>query len=528
MSQSLDLGVNRFLGVRQMTPPPTVDFATGQISAYELKNVDLKNSETLPNIGICSMSGRKKITELTGKTIIDQFESVQLGVSYWIIYAVDDTTGYLYHYKPENNTFELIYEGLTPVQQANGITLTQGFDDVFVFTNGVDDYLSVNMTGEPKCKFLNAVDAEGREIRGLCLKVLNGRLITNSGNRVHWSRTSDIYDWASDDNYLLTNPAYQEFDRDVTAMEVYGNALIVFTDSYSVQFTGNPADTTTFKRTDATGGGCAGYKAVVKFMNKVYYYDHLGKNVFNYYLYDSGQTRPSEALGHAVMKYWNEINSHRLQEVSLSVVSDAERNELWFSVPIQSGSLVLIFKALLNEWVVRDMGPASAWRVIENALYCANNSSIYRENMTETSDGEFFQSVYACHTVNLGSDSNLKIPTMPLVLTLDDRYSNNFSIDIVLDEDPLKTKKIRVEKKSDAFLIWANEDGTVGGEWANEDGSNGYYWHFDDAFNKVQNVYKMLPFKQMRLKFYTEKPGDSFGIQKMELKRVKIKRKTIG
>lgn len=527
-THQIDMTFSHFLGLRQMTPPPVVNPATGQISAYDLKNVELKNSTTIPSVGICSMSGRKKIAELEGKTLIDQFESTQLGVSYWIVYAVDETKGYLYHFKPTTNTFELIYEGLTPVHQANGITLTQGFDDVFVFTNGVDDYLSVNMTATTKCKFLNATDAEGRDIRGLCLKVQDGRLITNSGSRVHWSRTSDIYDWSSQETGVVTNPVYQEFDRDITAIETYGDALVVFTASYSVQFSGNPGDTTSFRRTDATGGGCAGYKAIVKFANKLFYYDAVAKDVFTYYLYDSGQTRPSDGFGSAMMKYWNIVDPTRLNELTITPVTGTDRSELWFSVPLMEKDIVLVYDSITSEWVVRDMGPAIAWRVIDDVLYCANGSALYRENIGDTADGEFYQSMYACHTINLGSDSNTKIPKMPLILTLDDQYSNNFTIEIVLDEDPMKTKTIRVERKSDKFLIWANEDGTVGGEWAEDDGTGGYYWHYDDAFNKVQNVYKLVPFKQMRLKFYTEQSGDSFGILKMEMKRVKVKTKTIG
>ncbi|MDR2902193.1 MAG: hypothetical protein LBU87_03705 [Lactobacillales bacterium] len=521
-----NLKVDRFLGIRLLNP--IVDMQNGYLSAYDAKNVELRYAETSSNVGIYSMKGRQKIATLEGKKIIGQWESIQLGVRYWLVYAIDDAKGYLYHYKPSAGTFDLLYDDLSPVPKANGITTAQGFDDVFVFTNGVDDYVAVMMSADEKCKCLDAVDAEGRNIRGLILKMHNGRLVTNCGNRIHWSRTGDIYDWSSSDTGYVTNAAYQEFDSDVTAAEVYGDALVVFTNTHSVQFQGNPGDVSSFSRSEATGGGCAGPMAVCKFDNKLFYYDAKARNVFAYYLYDSGQTRPSDGLAGNMLKFFAQIDENKLGQISIVAVSSSNKSELWFHLPLLEGSVILIYDYLKQEWVCRDMGPLTSIQAISGDVYGAHEDMLVKEDSGDTVLGEFYPCEYTCHTIDLGSDSNLKIPKMPLIFTFDTHYSNNFSLEFMIDERTDTAKIKRIEKQGDAFLIWATEDGAIGGVWAHDDGEGGYYWNYDDAFDSTYNLHGLVPFRQLRLKFYTEKSGDSFGIKRIEMKRVKIKTKMIG
>lgn len=526
-----DLGICNFRGIRAVNPIVDVS-AAGQISAESCQNVELKFSGNGNNVGIFTMKGSSVIGELPGKTIYGIFESVQLGVSYWIVYATDAAGGYLYWYKPGTSTFQLLHEGLSVTTRCNGLTMNQGYDDVFVFTNGVDDYIAVLMKSEtnpePTVTPLNAKDAEDRPIRGLCLKYQNGRLITNSGNRVHWSKTADIYDWSSAETGVYTNPAYQEFDRDVTAMETYGDALIVFTDTYSAQFTGNPGNATQFQRSDATGGGCAGFEAVVKFDNKVFYYDPSAKNIFAYYLYDSGQTRPTDGLANDIIKYLSQINPNKADELVFKTYIYGDKSELWVKVPAFDKQIILIFDYLKQEWLMRDMPAVQALSSIEGQLYTSVGGRILKEYSSNTYNGEFIPCEYKCNIINLGSDSNLKIPKMPIILTFADEYTNNLWMEVTLDDNPEKVTLKRIEKSGDQYLIWANDDGSIGGEWAHDNGSDGYYWNYDDSRNVTYNLYGLIPFKQLQIRFFTQKLGDEFGIKRLEMKRVKVKTKTVG
>lgn len=526
-----DLGIFNFRGIRAVTPVVDVT-SSGQMSAESCKNIELKFSGNGNNVGIFTMKGSSVVAELPGKVIRGLFESVQLGISYQIVYATDDTGGYLYLFKPGTNTFELLHEGLTASPRCNGLTMNQGYDDVFVFTNGVDDYLAVLMKSEtnpePTVTPLNATDAEERPIRGLCLKYQNGRLITNSGNRVHWSKTADIYDWSSSETGIYTNPAYQEFDRDVTAIETYGDALIAFTSAYSVEFKGNPGNAAAFSRTNATGGGCSGFEAVIKFDNKVFYYDPLAKNIFAYYLYDSGQTRPTDGLANNIMKYLSQINVNKTDELVFKTFISGDKSEIWVKVPTMAGQYMLIFDYLKQEWLLRDMPVVESLASIGGALYTTVGSRILKEYSGNTYNEEFIPCEYKCNIINLSSDSNLKIPKMPIIITFDNEYTNNLWIELTLDDDPQKVTLKRIEKSGDEYLIWANEDGSIGGEWANDDGSEGYYWNYDNSRNVTHNIFGFIPFKQVQIRFFTEKLGDEFGIKRIEIKRVKVKTKTVG
>ncbi len=518
--------VNRFHGIRTVNAIADVE-NTGQLSAETCQNIDFKYTNNGSGVGIYSQKGSSVIAEISGKIIYGQWESIQNGVSYWIVYAIDETKGYLYHFKPSSNSFDLIYDQLTPVKACNGLTMVQGFDDLFIFTNGIDDYLSIRMTADEKVKKLNAVDAEERPIRGLCLKTQNGRLITNSGNRIHWSKTSDIYDWSSSTVGVKTNPAYQEFDRNITAIETYGNCLIVFTDTYSVQFCNDPGDDD-FSRTEATGGGCAGFKSIIKYDNKIFYYDPVARNIFAYYLFDSGQTRTTEGVANDVLKYLSELNINEADDIIMIGLSIEDRSEIWIKFPSIDGQIVLIFDYLKNEWTERKMSHIHSLALIEGKLYSSVDSKILEEYSGYTYNGQFQSSEYLSQVINLKSDTNLKIPKMPLILTLDDSCTNNFMIEFILDDSPQKLEPKRIEKSGGQFLIWANEDGSIGGEWAEDDGSGGYYWNYDDVLNTTYNVFGLVPFQQMRLRIYTQEEGDEFGIKRIELKKIRVKTKMLG
>lgn len=521
-----NLKVESFKGVRAVNPIVDVQ-NTGQMSAALCKNIELKYSGDGDCVGIYTMKGNFKIAEIPGKMICDQWESIQKGVSYWIVYAVDEVKGYLYHYKPSAGTFELLYGDLSPVYQCNGLTMAQGFDDLFVFTNGVDDYLSINMSADEKCKPLNAEDAEERKIRGLILKVQNGRLCTNSANRMHWCQVGNIYDWRTSTTGLDTNPAYQEFDRPVTAAETYGDALVVFTDSYSVQFKGNPAKASDFTRTEATGGGCVGFKAVLKYDNKLFYYDGKAKNVFAYYLYDNGQTRPTDGLANNILKYFSEVDKNREDEIAFVGFASGVRNEIWVKFPTLNDTRVLVFDYLKQEWLPRDMGNVNSLSFVQGQLCSAVDNALYQEYTGNTYCGIFRPSEYVCNTINLGSDSNLKIPKLPMILTFDDSYTNNFTIEFMLNDNPKSITTKRIEKSGSTFLIWAKDDGSLGGEWATDDGQGGYMWNYDDALNVTHNLFGLIPWKRLRIRIYTEQEGDEFGLKRIEMKKVKVKTKTV-
>ncbi len=527
-----DIFIQNFRGIRKVNPVADVQ-NQGIISAVKLKNVDLKYTENGNNIGIFTAKGNKAVADV-GKTIIRQFESVQNGIYYWFVYAIDDEGGYLYNYKYNENTLELVKGGFTKTDVCNAITVSQGFYDWFVFTNGVDDYVGICLhheTASERVKELNAEDAEGRLIRGLGLDVYEGRLVTNSQNRVHWSRTADIFDWKTNTADVVTNPAYQEFDRTVTAVISYNNMLIAFTNEYSTYFKGNPGDAADFVRGGASGGGCPSFQSVIKFDNKLFYYDNMAKNVFAYYLLDSGQTRPTDGLADNVIDYFAGIYPQRINEIEIVSFVSGEKSEIWFKLPYFDENKILIFDYLKSEWLERQAeDDIRGLAVISGALYSASGSKILKEYLSVNFNEGFIPAEYKMSVINLGSDSNIKVAKMPVIFTLDFDYNNDFYVEFIYDDRPEKKKVKRIVKLAKGYLIWAkNKEDENGGYWAvDENDENGGIWVSEDKNTVMFNLFGMLPFKQLQMRIFTAENGQEFGIKRIEIKRVKAKTKTLG
>jgi hypothetical protein len=450
-----DLFIENFGGIRQ-TRAVTDLCRTGKISAVSCRNVELKYTQKSGNVAIFSTHGNKVVCELEQK-IVGQFESVQNGVFYHFIYACDETRGYLYCFDQQRDKLELLSVELSVSAVCNGITVAQGYDDWFVFTNGVDDYVGVCLgqtDPNDRIQFLNATDAEDREIRGLALEVQDGRLVTACENRVHWSAQANIFDWSSSQSNLVTIPAYQEFDRPVTAIACYHNGLIAFTDESSVVFSGNPGDASSFSRSGATGGGCASYRSLVKFDNRLFYYDQKARNVFAYYLLDTGQTRPSSGYADDVLSYFDKLSPNRIREIEMFSYVSGEKSEIWLKLPTEDENLILIYDYLKSEWVERSaQADISAFAVVDGILYSASENVILRENMTSTFNGIYKPSEYKTGLINLGSDSNVKIPKMPLIMTLDWEYDNDFYIEFIYDDNPERSCKKHIVKLIKGYLI---------------------------------------------------------------------------
>lgn len=529
----MDLAIQNFRGIRAVNPVVDVN-GRGIISAVTCRNVELHYSENGDNVGIFTAKGNLIVATCPHK-VVGQWESVQNRVSYHFVFAVDDTQGYLYLYKPDSDSWEVLKDGLSVTETCNGLTMAVGFEDWFVFTNGVDDYLGVCMAKElesERVKFLEANDDDGTPIRGLCLQTYDGRLVTNSKNRVHWSVQQNIFDWktATDPN-ILTGGAYQEFDRDVTAMVYYNNMLIVFTEDYSTYFSGNPGNASSFVRGGATGGGCSGFKAVVKFDNKIFYYDPAAQNIFAYYLIDTGQTRPTNGLADNVIEFFAGIDSNRSEQMEIVPYISGDRSELWFKLPYLDGDKILIYDYLKSEWIERQaQNDIRALMPAGSVFYSASGKNVLREYMTSEFAGTFIPAEYKMNIINVGSDSNLKVPKMPLILTLDFDYENDFYMEFIYDDRPERAKTKRIVKFSKDYLIWADDaEDKDGGFWAtDETDENGGIWLSEDKNNVMFNLAGLLNFKQLQIRIYTAESGQEFGIKRIELKRVKLKTKTIG
>lgn len=536
MSESVKAYLDKFKGLRKTNP--ISEPLSGVMSAMSISNTELKYSGNSDAVGIYSMLGNTIVASLTNEAekIYGMWESYQEGTLYWIIYTSDGIKGRLYHYDKSLNTFTLIYDVLTATIYSNAITVSQGFYDYLFFTNGIDAPLAIRMAEivpEDIVTVISAIDYEGRDIRGLALESYDNRVVMTSGNRVHWSRQGDIFDWATIES-LETDSAYQEFDREITAIAYYNNSLIVFTDDYSVSFSGNPAVTTSFNRSGATGGGCASYLSIIKFDNKLYYYDRASKNIFAYYLYDSGQIRPSDGVASNIFEEFNDVDNTRIKETQFFPVLVENRNEIWFKVPVKGGlNKVLILNYTLGEWVARTEQKITKVMIYNDELYSCFDNHILKEYNGENYGNEFIPSHYEFNVINLGSDATLKSCKGRIFFTLDttdedgDDIENDFYIQFIRDGNEMRSKIKRISKKiPDDTLIWVNDDEDLsGGYWVEDDeDKRGNVWLRISRYDQLLKLPPIAPFKQLKIKIFTAFAGQRFAIKRIEFAKINVKR----
>lgn len=153
-----------------------------------------------------------------------------------------------------------------------------------------------------------------------------------------------------------------------------------------------------------------------------------------------------------------------------------------------------------------------------------------KEYIGNTFDGAYIAAEYKMNIINISSDSNLKILKMPLIITLDFDYDNDFYIEFIYNDRQDKSRIKRVIKIPKEYLIWAkNKDDEDGGFWAaDKDDEQGGIWCPDNKNNVMFNLFGVLPFKQLQIRIFTKEAPQEFGIERLELKRVKFKTKTIG
>jgi hypothetical protein len=534
----MNLFIGNFKGIRKLNQLADLT-VEGVISAVVSENVELRRGEDGAGAGIGSMPGNTIVASLADEslTIGGDFETVQQGKKYRIIYAANETEGFLYKFDGED--FELIFEGLTPTDNCNGITLAQGFEDYFVFSNGIDEIVAVNFSHNPVAEFKETHDEEGREIRGLGLESQDGRLAIICDNRVHWSKQMDIFNFYENAEGILTNSAFQEFDRPVTAIKYYKDNLIVFTNDYSVRFSGNPADPANFTRHGATGGGCSSFGALVVFDNRLFYFD---PNMRNIYAYELGEVSPEQnnlinsmtSCGDDVRSYFLEMDEAKCDDLRIIPCVSGDRREIWVKFTKKDGGqTILILNYDLGEWAKRVGQKINSLLFSGGKIFSssANNLLIEYEGekfgqYPDGTGGEFIPSDYKTSVINLGDDATLKTPRGALILTFQGGRDCDFFMEFIYNNNPETAKRVRVVKKffDKMGATFADNDDDLGGGFfvdGDEDIAVDSKTFTDEKSGDVTAAfYPPLRFKQLQLRFYTEEEGQSINIKRLSVKNV--------
>ena len=529
MSYALEpLVIDKFKGIREYNG---VNYG-GQISAIECQNVELVQTELADKTGIKTMYGNGQAYALpVGYSVIGIFKSVQEGNTYKFIYGENDTKGTLFFVNLADRA-EVLVDNLTKTGNCNGITMASTAYDVFVFTNGKEvkticftadtGYADVVANHNPVTfdygyiADIVAKDNQEREISWLSMCEWNGFLVVASPYGVHSSHQSDIYTW-DDEAKDVADSWYIEFSKKITAVFAFTGGLYMFTSDDCILLNTTPNDTANAIMKTSAGIGCYNYQSIIKHDLYLFFYDNNQKNIYYLQATDTtGQIKPTGPVAKEIQSYFSQIDKFKM----FSCIYD-NKNEIWCII----NDNVLIYNYVQNEWLTRKEQNIESVALIENAVYSGGaNGVVYIENVNDDFSGAYFPSVYQTTFIKAGSNTNLKKQKTPLLLTLNANYTNDFYIQLIVNNKAKNPKYIKLAKNSTG--IFANEDGT----------STDPRTKFGTAKFSPENTYEKTVIEvstpqtwyTMGIKIYTEELGQGLFITSMELKNMKAKTKTRG
>lgn len=596
MSTTTSLVNFNFGGIRRKDS----SFSDQKITCSDCQNVELFFTELNSGVGIRTANGNTSVTQYVnvsdelvdlipdGEEVVGIFESIQDGESFFIVYTESETEGKLYSLNLLSKTITLLIEDLSVTGNACGTDFTQGWLDMFIFSNGADiryiysdtethshlqvatqsftnqnlysiedstatleseeanaenGVLTVTLNGNQKTLYRNETldttisstkyyawsngaetyyttvttdiklfDTEKRTIQGLGLVVFDSRLWIFSGRVLWYSKQGECRDFAFVDADTITSAGYIEFVKPITAIYPYLGSLAVFHKDSSCLVTTD--GTTGFKHEDESPGGCASYDALIFHGTDLYFYDDTKKGVFSFKQIVNGDKTLGDNIAYDIQDELLLIKGNKLNKIrSLSVVT-ADRNEVWFLVPISSDndySFVLIFDYIRGEWIKRKCQHINAIGIVNNVLY-SGGSSIYEEYVGESFNGDFIESYYTCTVFNLGADNTLKITKLPPRATLDNERRCNFWVKYVKNYNSMKSVKEK-ELKGKTNSSIARYDST---------------YHYDEGwiYATATNTILKFPsttFKALEITLAAKNKGDTFALKALEFSKLKVK-----
>ena len=503
---------NNFSGINRTTSV----YSSSVITASDIQNVELFSTGVNSGIGIRTTKGNVSICDSIpeGEKIINIFESVQKGNTYFFVHTENQEEGKIYLFNVQSGTLTTKVSNLTITGKSCAVDVSQGWSDLWVFSNS-DDILSIEIGKEDgngnldEVTVMELTDSENRSVKGMGLVIFAGRLWIFSGQIVWYSVQEDIYDFATSDAEIATSAGFIEFTKNITAIYPYLSCLAVFNKNSSclISSDGNGI----FSKTMEFPGGCAGYNALVFHGTELYFYDDTKKGVFSFIQVVNGDKTLGENIAVDIQEELFGISASKISDIKTLSVVTSDRNEVWFLLPNndENYSTIMIYDYLRRTWVKRKSQKINCFNIIGGVLY-SGGAKIYEEYNSSTFDGEFIESFYRCTPLNLGVENSVKILSYPPKVSLDMYYNNSFYIEYTKNYDSLSSKVRYIKAKTLHNALYFD----IG--------------HYDSSYYpvKVINASKNLPssyFKTLQITFFTKNYGDDFCIKNIEFGKIKVK-----
>lgn len=510
--QRTSLICNKFSGINRSNSV----FSSSTITASDMQNVELFSTEVNSGVGIRTSKGNVCVCDdiPSGEKVINIFESIQKGVTYFFVHTESSEEGKIYLFSPASGTLVSKVTGLSVTSKSCATDVTQGWSDLWVFSNG-EEMLSIELNKYNEDSELDEVtmmeikDGDGRDVKGLGLVVFAGRLWVFSGQVLWYSVQEDIYDFSTSDAEIATSAGYIEFVKNITAIYPYLGTLAVFHSNSSCLIARE--DDYSFSKTMEFPGGCASYNALVFHGTELYFYDNTKKGVFSFKQVVNGDRTLGENIALDIQEELFNIPLNKLDGIRTLSVVTSDRNEVWFLLPDEDEnySTILIYDYLRESWVKRKAQKINCFATIGGVLY-SGGKKIYEEYSSNNFDGEFIEAFYKCSPLNLGIENSIKILSYPPKVTLDMYYNNSFYIEYVRNYDSATSKVRYVKAKSLKNTLYFD----IG------------HWDMSYFPSKDINAVKTLPasyFKTLQMTIFTKNEGDDFCIKNIEFGKIKVK-----
>lgn len=377
--------------------------------------------------------------------------------------------------------------------------------------------------GNASVQTINAVDILGRTINGLSMGLYQGRLVIASKDiGVNASKQGDIFTWNA--NVVdgsgkpdTTNSYYIQFSNEITSVVPYGNGLLCFTDRDNTYIEGNPVEVSTYNKKGSNIGGCASYSSWIIHDKYLFFYDKYQRNIYQYQQNDFGQNLLGDPIATEIQTYFSgNFNRCKLY----SAITDT-RNEIWMIF----NDNILVLDYFNKEWCERkEPTTINCISLYQDILMSGDNQgNLYVEHLNRDFNGTFIGSSYQTQLINYGSNSDLKKQKSPICITVDSSFNNNFWIELTVDNVKKEAKNINLNTGTNA--LWGDDTSDISDNctwdvmtWANE---NLYE-------QKIITITMQPMWYSMKIRIFTQNPFEDFAIQSIELKRLKMKNKTLG
>lgn len=503
--------------------------ADRQISAIECKNVELVQTETGNATGIKSMAGNAVLYTLPDNDyeIKGVFKSEQDGILYEFIYAENETQGRLYYIDITKHPASLI-STLPKTGECNGLTMTSSAYDVFIFTNGVDAYSicftddvsygdavkEITTQANPKTDYL------GNEIHFLAMSAWNGFLVVATEYGVRGSHKNDIYTW-NDNPQDVADSWYIDFTKRITALYSYTGGLFIFTND-DITFLSDTPNSNTSSLQNVAGVGCYSYTSIIKHDTFLFFYDNIQKNVYYIQNIDNGQTRPAGPAAREIQSAFKNVKTFKMY----SCIYD-NKNEIWCLITdVNDKQKIYIYNYVLSEWVQREEQNINSLCLIHNTIHTSYGKTILKEFLNNSYNELYYASSYQTCFINAGSNTNLKKQKTPLLLVLNDSYVNDFWVQLTVNGKAKNPKRVKLTVTDSGVYGALDEDLDILPD--NQTFDVATYGAYNPYSKKVVEISTPQTWYTMSIKIYTDRLGQGFYVNSMELKNIKAKLKTRG